>query len=145
MPLIKTEHLGHEIVYREDGDEWQCWAFELTAPSLRALKEKINKLDAAERRLPSVPVIALDYGDRLEFRTATMLAADGKHVLTTNGKGDRKKIEMRHLFRDTPGNRAVFEQAAAHHAAAKREIQAANNMIAALPAMTPDDFRSPAD
>lgn len=54
MSQIKLEHLGYEIQFSEDPEEWQCHDLNMRAKTLKALKAKMSKQDAAARKV-SVP------------------------------------------------------------------------------------------
>lgn len=51
MSQITLEHLGYEIQFSEDPEEWRCRDLDMRAKTLKALKAKMSKQDAAARKV----------------------------------------------------------------------------------------------
>ena len=155
IPDIKIEYGNHEITYREEQDFWVCRALALDASSLKALKAKIDKLDADRRRLPSVPVIFVSFHSTIEQGgergwNATLLTDDGKEVWITKTAGQgtqrerttREKRSLSTLVLDTPENRkALAESREAYRRGA--ELQAQGRAMADMvPRVTEAELRA---
>lgn len=115
---LETTHAGYQIHYSENDDLWRCWELDLDAPSLSALKNKINQWDAKARRLSNIPVLILSQYDRKPSRgTATMIDRDGgvwcavETATRHHGvKSERKKLKPESLILDNPEGRSAIAE-----------------------------------
>lgn len=60
--MIETKHGPHKITYDEDSNLWACRAMRCSAPSLAALRTKLNSEDREDRRIDSVRAFSMDRG-----------------------------------------------------------------------------------
>lgn len=64
--MIETKHGSHKIEYDEEGNTWRCRAMRCEAPSLAALRTKLNAEDREDRRVANVRAFSTDRGWRDE-------------------------------------------------------------------------------
>lgn len=115
---IKLTHNGHEVGYDENTDEWYCRELEMKGRTLSGLKQKINDVDNAERRINGknglkflhLPSYGYRSGDEAEV-TASMFDANGSALWVKDGANSRKKVGVHELFEDTAEHRALLKEA----------------------------------
>lgn len=106
---IGTTHMGHDCVLDEERDEWECRALALKARSLKALRTKIDKVDADRRRLGGgIPVLIFNsnryHGSDITPGMATLLDKDGKGAFVTytersrRWQGEWENVETRRKY-----------------------------------------------
>lgn len=152
---IETEHNGRKITYAENQDVWRCWAMNVEAKTLTALKSKLDKIDADARRIDATRAYLLDHhGEKLTPVTVTLIAkpaeggfrsreplAPAVHI-THEGGGKREKVDLSRLVRPTREAKAAVEA----WRDAKRVRDDANEKVkiaaAAIPRMTLDDLKT---
>lgn len=149
---LKLEHRGHEIMFREGPEHWECETFSLTDTSLAALKRKVDKADAEMRRVKGVPCVRAEYamyGLRSERRRGKIVLLDGESawVVWPDAKGgtfDRKreKIELKHLCHDTPEITRKLDEVQALLETADRARATANKARDELPRLTVEMVQS---
>lgn len=143
---IETEHRGYKISYAENEDVWRCWDLEEDAPTLSALKRKIDKHDKARRTATEViPAVRISSGGGLSQVSIHMLAEApsdrkyGEHagkawVYTdlTERKG-RDKVKLDELAApahpDTAAALEAYRQAVAEEREARARTLAALKVI----------------
>lgn len=77
------EHNGHRVSYDEDDNTWECSSLNLSASSLKALRQKINAIDLAVRRVDNVRALHISsYGSEVEPCIITSIV-DAKNCWTT--------------------------------------------------------------
>lgn len=149
MSRIETEHNGVGIVYSDNEDKWVCYALDLEADKLSALKTKINKVLADERRVAGVSVLRVStYGGDHEPGKVTLIDGGDVWVMFPAGylrgryeRARREKVDMRHLVLDTPENRAALD-AFAQESRRLRQLEAENqDRRAAIPRVTVSDLK----
>lgn len=140
MSQIETTYLDQRIVYAENEDVWRCWALDIEAPTLSALKEKIRKVDADARRMDR-PALHFEYnGTKPTLCTIVMLDAERDKVWITKKEGGtlrRHKVTLDRIVLDTPENRALI----AEFQALAREAEAARAKSDAARAKIPSPTR----
>lgn len=60
--MIETKHGAHKITYNEESNTWECRAMRCSAPSLAALRTKLNNEDREDRRISSIRAFSMDHG-----------------------------------------------------------------------------------
>lgn len=145
---INTTHNGHEIGFDESEDTWYCRELELKAKSLSSLKQKINDVDNAERRINGKTGLKFlylpSYGwgrEEAKVVTATLLEGNGSAVWVKDGSG-RKKVGVHELIEDTPDNREKVKQAAALDAQAKELTEQASKLRKSIQRLTIDRLKA---
>lgn len=126
MTQIKTEHNGREITYAENQDIWRCWDLEMEASTLSALKAKLDKFDADQRRVAQVPAFRIgsmyERPEKEPVQIVLVVAekdipewhkSEGPQVwvVPTSKKGSksRQKVSLSSLMPDTPEAAAAYE------------------------------------
>lgn len=155
MTDLTTEHRGFRIRYGENSDEWGCAALDVYAPTLSALKRKIDAIERKTRQTESIPVFVIGYRGGIEPATITAKISksvrgsrywdsrEGVWCVDAN-TGHRRKVDLAECVEDTPENRARIAEYERLCAVAKANEKAANNFRATLPRMSMDAV-APAD
>lgn len=143
--MIKTKHGPHEIDYHEDNNTWRCEAMRCTAPSLAALRTKLNSEDRADRRVDNIRAFSMDrgwFGEQAEV-VITMIDT-GRHGVNGYRVGQNTKrreyFSLNSLVIINEKNAAKIErykQAADAAKAAEMELDAARE---ALPRATIEEL-----
>src|SRR5580698_7581876 len=107
--MLTTEYDGIEISYNETTDEWVATGTGLNAKTLTALKTKLNKLNADERRVGLLPVVKIGY--REGERVSVTLIVDNAYVWVVGKSGKREKESRTSLVLDTPENLSKLAEA----------------------------------
>lgn len=151
MNDIVVNHNDLRITYSEIDNEWKCHELGLNAKSLSALRDKINDVDAKERKLgDGVKLIKLGgYKSNVELVMATLLdkpieahdryvAVWVKHV---NG-GQREKLGFQVLVNDTPENRATLVESARLQKEGYEIVAKAEKMRQDIPRVTVEEIKA---
>lgn len=81
---LETEHRGYRIRYSENGDEWTCFDIGngkgAVAPTLSAMKAKVDKYLLGIRKEAAVPCLAVETYGRLKITEATITEYVGPKV-----------------------------------------------------------------
>lgn len=151
--MIETEHNGYKIRYGENSDTWECYDLQLSANTLSALKDKINKTLAQERRLGNIAVLKIGHGWHAgaDPGVLTALCAEGTAyhkapagwVVFTDKKGRKKreKVALGELVLDTPEHRKAMAAYIAERRRIRALEEAADETVKALPRLTPDELK----
>lgn len=158
MTRLTTEHRGFAIHYGENSDDWNCHALELAAPTLSALKRKIDAVERTTRKTESIPAFVI--GHRGEIEAVIITAKVGKSsgpvrrywdekegvwCVSTDGKEKRrKKVELKYCVEGTSENRAMIDEYRQLCGVIKAAEKAAKDYLATLPRMAMDAI-APAD
>lgn len=141
---IKLDHNGYEITYSENEDLWRCWVLDLEAAKLSTLKDKVNKIDADNRRLSQCAVWHIGYSGQAVLRNAVLVDTDSVWLVTPGTEKKqrrREKVKLESVALDTPENRALI---GAYHTAGEVSAQALRAVSAArsaIPRATAADLR----
>lgn len=147
MSQLSVKHNGFEITYSENEDVWRCWQADVQSPKLSVVKQKLNNIIAADRRLDAVPVIVLGYDDTPVEGVATLLVGEKgvwvkrmRRVYGTYSRGrnelGRVKEGLDNVILDTPENRALIAEFVRLHEAARNATDAARAAKRAIPRAT---------
>src|SRR5438105_3194958 len=58
--MIEVKHGNHKITYDEASNTWTCKAMRCDAPSLAALRTKLNNEDRDDRRIGNIRAFSTD-------------------------------------------------------------------------------------
>ncbi len=144
---IETEHNGHKITYAENEDVWRCWALDLDAKTLGALRTKINKIDAEARRVDNVNAIKVNEHGFGSHEPVEIVMVDGDsawviHRQQRMWRGQmepklvREKVKLHQLALDLPETVVAFDRLAEARAAERAATLAAREAVAAIPRVT---------
>lgn len=143
---IETKHGEHTIAYSENEDIWRCWDMNVEGKTLSAVKQKLNKIDAENRRVASVPVVIVsDWGSGVEG-TGVVTLRDGERAAWTMvskkhyAKPRREKVRLASMVLDTPENRAKLNEYTALRKIASDASKAASAHLEAIPRVTDADL-----
>lgn len=153
---LTIEHNGRELKFREDDETWSCWAMNMKAKSLKALKAKLDKFDGQARRV-SAPVIVVDPNWHKAERADIVMIAKPKDWETADYstmektpsvwinkiKGNqtaREKVRLDRCVEPTMDNMTVIDLAAEKYAAAKAMEAEAKKMLEDLPRISVVDL-----
>lgn len=145
--MIEAKHGEHKIQYDEDSNTWHCRAMKCSAPSLAALRTRLNAEDREDRRVSDIRAFSLDraYGGPATEVIITMIDTNRHGV---NGyRADRQSIKKREYFslhslviineKSLPKIER-YKKAADAVEAADKELQAARD---ALPKTTIEELK----
>lgn len=145
--MIETKHGEHKIQYDEESNTWSCKAMRCTAPSLGALRTKLNAEDREDRRISGIRAFSMDRGyDGEEAEVVITMIDTSRHGVTgyRAGRGNIKKREYFSLHslvilneKNAPKIER-YKRAADAVDAAEKERDAAR---AALPRLTVEELR----
>ena len=144
--MIETKHGDHKIHYDEASNTWQCKAMRCSAPSLGALRTKLNAEDREDRRIADIRAFCLDRGYEGEESEVIITMIDtGRHGV--NGYRAGQSIKKRDYFslhslviineKNAPKIER-YKRAAAAYVAANDEWEAARD---ALPKATIEELK----
>lgn len=144
--MIEAKHGPHKITYNEDANLWECKAMRCSAPSLAALRTKLNNEDREDRRIDSIRAFSMDRGyeaDRTDV-IITMIdtgsyGVNGFRVGSNSAKREYFSLGSLVLINDRNAPKIErFKKASAAHEAADVELQAARE---ALPHPTAEELK----
>lgn len=147
---IETDYQGRAIHYAENQDVWKCESLELEAKTLTALKNKMGKLLADDRRVNARPVLimAQDYDATIKTGNVVLLTEKGKSAWVMVDAGEewwrgakrpvtkRMKFAISQLMDPTPENYAAIEEAKRVAKEAQAMAQKAREMRQAIPRLS---------
>lgn len=138
--VTDVKHNGYDIRYREDENLWSCHTLDLEARSLKALRQKINEIDAVQRRVDHVKAIKVDrWSGNGRPCVVTLIHDDGECWITEHARGaykSRSKVSFNDLVLDNEENRAALVVVKAAKAAAERASKHVETLTKALPRVT---------
>lgn len=133
------KHNGYTIRYREDENVWSCYALSLEAKSLKSLRQKINEIDAVQRRVDNVKAINVrNYGGNTPCEI-TLIHDEHECWIKErgrNGSSSRSKTSFNSLVLDNEENRAALATLKAAKEVAEKADQRATDLARALPRVT---------
>lgn len=114
---LETTHNDVKIEYRESNDTWEARELDLSAPTLSALRTKINAAMAASRRLDNPAAFVVGHYGEAVPTSLNLIDKDMKSVwcFTAEGAGNRKSIRrhkevFNRIALDTPEVRAAIKR-----------------------------------
>jgi hypothetical protein len=145
---LKTEYKGCVIVYAENQDIWRCWSLDVEAPTLSAVKRKIDVIDRQSRRTENVDAYLIAYGGDFEPVTVTLSipknpsaqgryhadASDRAWIVSKKDK-KREKVGLERLIEHTPENEALIREAERLGWVARQAAKAHQDFLKTIPKM----------
>lgn len=144
--MIEVKHGPHKILYNEESNIWECKAMRCSAPSLAALRTKLNNEDREDRRIGDIRAFSMDRGYEGECTDViiTMIDTGARGVNGYRVGGNSKKREyfsLGHLVlinEKTAPKIKRYQAAGAAYEAAELELTAARD---ALPHPTVEELQ----
>ena len=96
--MIETKHGDHKVQYDEESNIWQCKTMRCSAPSLSALRTKLNAEDREDRRVSNIRVFSLDRGYDGEASEVVITMIDTGHHGVNGYRVGRENIKKREYF-----------------------------------------------
>jgi hypothetical protein len=97
MAMIEVKHGDHVIRYDEENNTWNCKAMKCSAPSLAALRTKLNAEDREDRRIGDIRAFSMDSGwECAEAEVIITMIDTGRHGV--NGYRAGRNTKKRDYF-----------------------------------------------
>ena len=97
MP-IEAKHGDHKIQYDEESNTWHCRAMKCSAPSLGALRTKLNSEDRGDRRVNNIRAFSLDSGYEGEETEVIITMIDTSRNGVNGYRVGRENAKRREYF-----------------------------------------------
>jgi hypothetical protein len=145
VQVLKMEHKGKEIVYREDENVWACDELSLTAPTLKTLRGQIDRFDSSERKV-NVPAYLIERSywssdKALAKKVTVTILCDGNdkgHCWVKTASGERQKERIESLV--PLSEKADIDAWIAADRAATQAQKAAERLKEAIPRFNEDSI-----
>lgn len=144
---IETKHGDHKIQYDEESNTWKCEAMKCSAPSLAALRTKLNTEDREDRRISNIRAFSLDRGYEGEAAEVVITMIDTGRYGVNSYRVRNEAVKKREFFslsslvilneKNLPKIER-YKKAAGAVEAIEKELEAARN---ALPKTTIEELK----
>jgi hypothetical protein len=142
--MIEVKHGSHKITYDEASNTWSCKAMRCDAPSLAALRTKLNNEDREDRRIGNIRAFSMDRGYENTEIIITMIdtgarGVNGYRVGSSGNKREYFSLGSLVLLNDKNAPKIKkYKDACAAHEAAELAMYAARE---ALPHPTVEELQ----